>query len=270
MGEVSGISWTHATFNPWAGCTKVSPACDNCYAEIETHRYKFAEWGPDAVRRTMSAEYWRKPLAWNKQAAEAGERRRVFCGSWCDVMEENDRTTSSGEKLDQLRDRLYDLIEQTENLDWLLLTKRPQNFRRFLPATWLRSPRPNVWGMTTVESQEYVWRAEELAQTPFVTRGISAEPLLGNVDLMPWLAVGKIDWVIVGGESQAGARAMRPEYARSLRDQCLQTSVAFHFKQWGEHDHGLVKVGKHNAGRMLDGRLWDEIPARVEYPIEAL
>src|SRR5215472_850141 len=220
MGEHSAISWTDATFNPWAGCVKVSPACDHCYAESETKRYGFAKWGKEAVRVVMSPAYWRKPHAWNKQAAAAGERRRVFCGSWCDVMEDRPGCTeSNGERLEQVRDRLYDLIEATPSLDWLLLTKRPQNFRRFLPAAWLERPRPNVWGMTTVEADEYLWRAQALIETPFVKRGISAEPLLGPIDLRPYLP--DIDWVIVGGESGNYPRAMNPDWARSLRDQCL-------------------------------------------------
>lgn len=253
----SGISWTDHTFNPWAGCVKVSPGCDNCYAEKENERYGFAKWGKDTPRRVTSDAYWREPIKWNKQAER---RERVFCGSWCDVMEESHTMTTTKESLDSVRERLYELIDRTPNLDWLLLTKRPQNFRRFLPSSWLAEPRPNVWGMTTVESQEYTWRVAELVDTPFAVRGISAEPLLGPVDLSYFLYDDEIHWVIAGGESQSGARAMRPYWARSLRDQCAQYGVAFHFKQWGEHDSELVHIGKKAAGRLLDGVLHDAIP----------
>jgi len=250
VGEVTGISWTDHTFNPWAGCTKVSPACDNCYAEKDTNRRQYVEWGKDAVRRRTSPGYWCQLAKWNRQALKAGVRRRVFIGSWCDVMEDNPQVTS-------IREDLFVHLEECPALDLLLLTKRPQNFRRFLPASWLESPKPNVWGMTTVESAEYRWRIDALRDTPFAIRGLSMEPLLGPVGD---LDLRGIHWVIVGGESQHGARAMQPEWARDVRDQCLAAKVAFHFKQWGEYDDGLVKIGKKAAGRLLDGRTWDELP----------
>ena len=257
MGETTEISWAHHTFNPWAGCTKVSPACDNCYAEKDTHRRKFVDWGKDATRRRTSESYWNQLEKWNRAAEKAGERRRVFIGSWCDIME--DRA-----ELQPIREELYPRIESAKWLDVLLLTKRPQNFRRFLPKAWLDHPLPNVWGMATVESQDFLWRAEALVQTPFHIRGLSVEPMLGPVVLtnhpMFWKGGGKLDWVICGGESQHGARPMQIEWARSLRDQCVSAGVAFHFKQWGEYDAGLVHIGKKSAGRLLDGRIWQEFP----------
>lgn len=251
MGITTGISWTHHTFNPWAGCTKVSPACDRCYAEIETKRYGFVTWGKDGPRRRTSAKYWDQLERWNTAARIAKERRRVFIASWADVMEEN-------RQLDPIREELWPRLEPLESLDLLLLTKRPQNFKRYLPRDWQRFPRINVWGMTTVESKEYLWRADALRETPFVVRGLSIEPLLGPLGT---LNLSGIHWVIVGGESQHGARAMRPEWAREIRDQCLQAGVAFHFKQWGEHDSRLIHIGKKKAGRDLDGREWNEVPA---------
>lgn len=264
MGQTTDISWTHHTFNPWAGCTKVSPACDNCYAEIETKRYGFVEWGKDADRRRTSAKYWEQLAKWNYQARVMRERRRVFVGSWCDIMEDRP-------ELQAMREEIYPLIEAADWLDVLMLTKRPQNFRRFLPVAWLERPLPNVWGMTTVETPEYLWRADALRDTPFVVRGLSMEPLLGEFPQIDWRG---IHWVIVGGESQVGARAMRPEWARGLRDQCVAAGVAFHFKQFGEHDAELVHIGKKKAGRVLDGRTWDEFPtprqpvARKHQPFE--
>ena len=247
MGENSKIGWTHHTFNPWAGCTKVSPACDFCFAEMDTKRYGFCEWGKDAERRVTSESYWRQPLKWNADAEREGISRRVFCGSWCDVMEDRP-------ELWDTRERLFNLIDWTPSLTWLLLTKRPQNFRRFLPCEWLEEPRRNVWGMTTVESAEYKWREKALLDTPFAIRGLSMEPLLGPVEIDP-----RIDWVITGGESGAHARASHPDWFRSLRDQCGAAGVSFFFKQWGEHRE-LVRIGKKAAGMLLDGREWKEFP----------
>jgi len=323
MGIETEISWTDHTFNPWWGCVKVSPACDRCYAETFSKRVGFAEsgskfpiWGKQAGRRFFAGSHWSEPLKWDKNAAKEGVRKRVFCGSMCDVMEEYNGTEHLvREGLEESRRWLYSLIERTANLDWLLLTKRPQNFRRFLPKGWLANPRPNVWGMATVESQEFMWRAKELCQTPFAIRGISAEPLLGPLDFTavdyrndlrqslvkfaretPSLNLltgewfdgwdsgedgARLDWIIVGGESGAGARPSHPDWFRSIRDQCVRAGIAFHHKQNGEwasvsevagagahryfEDGATVRrVGKKAAGRLLDGRTWDEMPRAAD------
>lgn len=260
MAEDTKIEWTDHTFNPWWGCTKVSPACDNCYAESFAKRVGYSEtgggfpiWGKDAGRRFFSDSHWTEPVAWDRKAEKAGERRRVFCGSMCDVMEDRG-------DLDPHRERLYGLIDATPSLDWLLLTKRPQNFRRLLPKAWLDHPRPNVWLMTTVESPGYLWRVRELVNTPAVVHGLSCEPLLAPLDLEypdeiypkgpPMCCNGHecgcigqpveppllhdIQWVITGGESGHGARPAHPDWYRSLRDQCAKRRVPFLFKQWGE------------------------------------
>lgn len=250
MGATSGISWTDATFNPWAGCTKVSPACDHCYAEIDTKRRGYVQWGKDAPRRRTSVGYWNQLEKWNIDALAYGTRRRVFIGSWCDIMEENPQLTA-------MRADLWPRLERCVFLDKLLLTKRPQNFRRFLPRHWIEGPLPSVWGMTTVESSEYRWRIDALRDTPFAVRGLSMEPLLGpvgNLDLRG------IHWVIAGGESQHGARPMNPDWAREIRDQCIDAGVPFHFKQWGEHGPDLIRIGKKAAGCELDGREWKQFP----------
>lgn len=249
MGLNTSIEWCSHTFNPWIGCVAVSPACDHCYAEAEAKRRGWAKWGKDEPRHFTSEQYWKAPLKWNRQAEG---RERVFCGSLCDVMEEKS-------DLQPQRERLYELIDRTPNLDWLLLTKRPQNFRRFLPMQ-----RPNVWGMTTVESAEYLWRINALCKLEFAVYGLSMEPLLGPVTLPDeFLALGKRAWVITGGESGHHARQANPNWYRSLRDQCQGAGVPFFFKQWGEYDAGLVKIGKKAAGRVLDGRTWDELPEAV-------
>ena len=225
MSERTGIGWAHHTFNPWWGCFEISPGCDHCYAKREAERYgHHGLWGADAPRWEMSASYWGQPHRWNRKAELAGERRRVFCGSHCDVMED-------GAYLQSIRERLFPLIEATPWLDWLLLTKRPQNFRKCLPATWVENPLPNVIGMTTVESAEFVWRARKLLDTPFLRRGLSLEPLLGRVDLEPYLS--RLSWVIVGGESGSFARPCDVAWIRSVIQACAAAGVPCFVKQLG-------------------------------------
>jgi protein gp37 len=259
MGRDSNIEWTHHTFNPWWGCVNVSPACDNCYAEQMGNRFG-AKWGKDTARRFFGDKHWREPVLWDKRAAANGERQRVFCASMADVFEDR-------RDLDPHRERLWDMIEATPNLDWLLLTKRPTKIRSLLRSEWLRHARPNVWLGTTAEDQRWAdIRIPELLNVPAFVHFISVEPLLGSIDLRPeWIegphAVAGLDWVIVGGESGHNARPMRPEWAAHLRDQCVAAGISFHFKQWGEHSDQLLKIGKHAAGRVLDGRTWNGVPA---------
>src|SRR5262249_4149103 len=156
--------WTDNTFNPWWGCMKVSPACDHCYAERFANRKTRTQkqlWGKDAHRLISDGAYWNEPLKWNRRAERNGIRGRVFCGSMWDIMERRP-------DLNEPRRRLFELIEETPYLDWLLLTKRPQEFSSTLPKSWLKVPRPNVWLMTTVESQEYAWRIVEIVKVPAV------------------------------------------------------------------------------------------------------
>ncbi len=227
MGENSKIAWTDATFNPWMGCTKVSPGCAYCYAERENIRYGRHIWGPDAPRQRTSEAYWKQPLKWNAEAEKSGTRRRVFCGSWCDVME-------AGAYLDSIRLDLYALIERTPHLDWLLLTKRPENFGPLLPEAWRDTPPPNVWLMTTVESAEYLWRTDHLKSSPAEVHGLSLEPLLGPLPTLGEHLDG-IDWVIVGGESGSGARPCDVGWIRSIVEQCAALGVSCFVKQLGEN-----------------------------------
>jgi protein gp37 len=213
MGKDSNIAWTHHTFSPWWGCQRVSPGCEHCYAEsFATGRMKLPIWGAKAERRFFGEKHWNEPVRWNKAAAKAGERHRVFCSSMADVFED---------RVDLVlpRGRLFDLIEATPNLDWLLLTKRPENMLAMLPRAWLTSRRPNVWLGTTCEDQR---RAEErlprLLATPAVVHFVSAEPLLEPIDFLRW--IGGIDWLIVGGESGPKARPFDLAWARSIVDQC--------------------------------------------------
>ncbi|MEQ1841603.1 MAG: DUF5131 family protein, partial [Verrucomicrobiales bacterium] len=172
------------------------------------------------------------------------------------------------------RDELWGLIKETPRLDWLLLTKRPENFSRFLPADWGEGY-PNVCLMVTAGLQEWAERRiPVLVETPARYRGISAEPLLGPIDFAPW--IDRLNWIIVGGESGTSSRPMEPEWARGIRDICQETGTPFFFKQWGvwsptpnpkreEHRCGNgeilhAKGGPLKGGNELDGRHHEEHP----------
>ncbi len=357
MGANSKIEWTDHTFNPWRGCSKVSPGCQHCYAETLSKRNPvlLGEWGAGKPRVLASEDMWRQPLKWNRQAelawenwktaveARAGDsgpmpqRPRVFCASLADWLDE--------EVPIEWLARLMELIMRTPSLDWLLLTKRPQNWhQRILAALaevegikgdwpsrdpetqtggmlndWLGgSPPSNVWIGTTVEDQQRAdERIPELLKIPARVRFLSCEPMLAHVDLesvplgetcdcchtpvhvhaltgftgchgdCDGPTMGKIHWVICGGESGPKARPMHPAWARSLRDQCAYARVPFLFKQWGEwgplfddnaafgefHDGrwipdclcedgeaSMFLVGKAKAGRVLDAVEHNGIP----------
>lgn len=171
MGETTEIAWTDHTFNPWVGCSRVSPGCQNCYAEALDKRWSRGEhWGKAAPRRVTSDANWRKPLKWNRDAEAAGRPALVFCASMADVFEDRPDLVAP-------RARLFDLIDQTPNLIWLLLTKRPENAAR-LVAYW----HDNVWVGTTAEDQARLnERLPYLLGIPAAVRFLSCEPLLEHV-----------------------------------------------------------------------------------------
>ena len=257
----SGINWTHHTFNAWVGCTKVSPGCKNCYAEAMDRRKlhdRVSHWGPGAPRKVMSDAYWKQPLKWNAEAAATGERRRVFCSSMADVFDEEG-------PIDQ-RERLWQLIRQTLSLDWLLLTKRPQNISKLLPADWNQGY-SNVWLGVSVEDREYgLPRVDVLREIPAEIRFLSVEPLLedlGEINL------SGIHWVIVGGESGSRARSTDATWVESVIAQCSLENVAVWVKQLGKKpvDDGaeLVILGQNgkrsgHADTMSD---WPEYLAHL-------
>lgn len=278
MAKDSKIEWTHHTFNPWWGCERVSPACKHCYAETWAHRLGMDLWSKNAPRRLLSDSYWRQPLAWDRDARNSKRRDRVFSASMADVFEKR-------ADLDEPRQRLWDLIAQTPNLDWLLLTKRPQHVRDMVP--WGTSWPRNVWLGTTVETQRWAEkRLPHLVAHPASVLFLSCEPLLGPLNLTPWLSPREgargIDWIIAGGESGHFARPMNPVWLQSLRDQCANSEIAFHFKQWGNWSPckgqqmerrevrllrmaggeavEMVNLGKKAAGRKIDGREWNGLP----------
>lgn len=262
MGKTTEISWTDHTFNPWWGCFKVSAGCTNCYADTLATRWGHKIWGPAKTteRRLFGDKHWQEPLKWNEDAEAAGVRRRVFCASMADVFEDHPM-------LPPVRERLWDTIRATPNLDWLLLTKRPENVGRMLRQGPQWSYWPNVWLGTSTEDQQ---RADERIPLLLQHRDrvpvlfLSVEPQIGPVDLtlVPYIYTARIDWVITGGESGARHRPFDPEWARLTRDQCASAGIAWHFKQHGGRTHA-------EGGCLIDGREYKEFP-KVAVPEVAI
>jgi protein gp37 len=274
VSERSSIEWTDSTFNPWIGCTKISPGCDNCYAERDMDKRRHvAQWGAGNPRKRTSPTYWKQPERWNARGfwqCEAcgwrGEnppdegcpscnrlgtlaptRRRVFCASLADFF---DNEVDPAWRVD-----LFELIAKTPHLDWLLLTKRIGNAQAMIEqvmrsrpwnAKW---PWPNVGiGATIVNQPEALRDIPKLLAVNAAWRFLSLEPLLGAV--CPWAdeihaIVGDdapgIDWVIAGGESGPHARPVHPDWLRCIRDVCKSARVPFLFKQWGEYLPGEIE-----------------------------
>lgn len=271
-------------FNPWWGCTKCDACCENCYAETFAKRQGYDVWGEGKPRRTFGENHWRQPINWNRRLKD-DERQTVFCGSMCDILEIN-ADNAINDLLDLEREKLWSLIKSTPQLDWLLLTKRPSNFW-LLP--WDKMP-SNVWPGVTVGNQESLWRIEEMVT---LAKGasvlfVSAEPLLGPIDFGGYMR--NIQWIIVGGESGKKARAMHPDWARSIHHQADFHRIPFFFKQWGEwgprgpeqvrnkrriyldldgieYDAPtkpglmeMVRHGRQKTGNLLDGELYQAFP----------
>lgn len=234
MAETSKIEWCDATFNPWIGCTKVSPGCDHCYAERQNAHRKWTAggaWGPHAARRRTSVSYWKQPHRWAQTLPNKLQRRpRVFCASLADWLD--------NQVPQQWRIDLALLVHATPQLDWLLLTKRIENFQRLspwpvaLPDGGQAGFPSNVWLGVTAEDQEHFDRRWKiLSQIPASVRFISYEPALGIVWDISGNATANPDWVICGGESGPGARMMEPAWARDVQMQCRVRRVPFFMKQ---------------------------------------
>lgn len=280
MGASTAIEWTDATWNPWHGCTKVSPGCAHCYMFREKKVY-----GQDPTAVVRSKTKFRDPLKWAKQI-RAGNRppgMKVFVCSWSDFFHA---------AADAWRAEAWAIMRDTPEITYQLVTKRIERAAACLPPDW-GAGYPNVWLGTSVEDQK---RADQriplLLQVPAAVHWISAEPLLGPIGLTFMLSdpfqfhpprpatLPSLDWVVAGGESGPNCRPPRPEWVRSLRDQCVAAGVPFFFKQWGEAVPyfaatasvqgsqvqlagdflGWRKVGRKNAGALLDGREWKEFP----------
>jgi protein gp37 len=221
MAEQTAIAWTDHTANFWMGCEKVSPGCAHCYAETLTeNRMGISVWGKDGTRQPVQG-VWSNVAKWHKAAALERTAHRVFCMSLGDFFEDHPVAND-------IRPKVFELIRATPMLDWQILTKRPENLPRMLPADWSLPRYPNVWLGTSIENDRHVHRADALREVPAVVHFISAEPLLGP---LPSLNLDHIEWVIVGGESGPGYRPMDHEWARQLRNRCLAEHRAFFFKQ---------------------------------------
>jgi protein gp37 len=268
VGKNSAIAWTNHTFNGWIGCCAVSPACAHCYAARDPKWLLppfGVEWKPGGHRHLTAESTWKQPLLWDREAAKAGGRAKVFVQDLGDLFEDR-------RELDQPRARLWELIAGTPNLDWQLLTKRPKNIAGMVPPSWIEAWPPNAWLGVTVENQTFAEkRIPLLLEIPAVTRFLSVEPMLGPIDLTTWL--DRIHWVIVGGEScgrgekPTDVRAFDPDWARAVRDQCVGAGVAFFLKQWGDNvppacsSSTIQVLGKPAEIPVLDGKQWTESPA---------
>ena len=301
MGKNSAIEWTDHTWNPWRGCHKISAGCKNCYMFREQKRYGR---DPSIVVRAADGTFY-APLRWKEPAF-------VFTCSWSDFFIED---------ADAWRVDAWDVIRRTPHLTYLVLTKRLENVPSRVPYDW---PLDNVWLGVSIEDQDTAdERIPQLPQIPAAVRFVSAEPLLGKLNLSYYLngcpepygggveyvthdmamdacmpeiegmaieqepqwaqTTPSLDWLIVGGESGPNARPCHPDWVRSLRDQCVSAGIPFFFKQWGEWSSDAVallwsgidkppsnvklldgewmaKIGKKAAGRLLDGREWNERP----------
>lgn len=218
MSEFTGISWTDATFNPWWGCTRVSPGCERCYAETFDKRVGGDHWGPGKPRRLMSEHYWNDPLRWDKKAAKAGKPLKVFCASMADVFDV--------EAPDGQRERLWELIRSTPNLVWQLLTKRVEGYST-VPADLLDNPR--VWkGFTGEDQRRYDERWEFMRRLPGVVWW-SYEPALSEVTMYKIWA--KPHWVVFGGESGPKFRACDQAWAIKNKAECESHGIPWFMKQ---------------------------------------
>ena len=235
MAENSRIEWTHSTWNPVTGCTKISVGCKNCYAERIALRLK-AMGNPNYASGfsvTVHPHLLGLPLRWKQS-------RTIFVNSMSDLFHED-------VPFDFIS-KVFDTMQQAAHHRFQILTKRSQRLVELSPN--LHWPK-NVWMGVTVERSDYAFRMDHLRKSAAAIKFISFEPLLGSISHIDFEG---IDWVIVGGESGPGARPMRPEWATDIRDQCLAADIPFFFKQWGG-------VNKKTNGRILDGQTWDEMPS---------
>ena len=241
MPGTSSIEWTEATWNPVTGCSEVSPGCGHCYAKTFAERFRGVEGHPYEMGfdLTLRRERLAIPLSWKKP-------RVIFVNSMSDLFHESIPLEYIAE--------VFAVMAAAHWHTFQVLTKR----HVLLAALASRLPwPPNVWMGVSVENERWTERIDALRTVPAAVRFLSCEPLLGSLGT---LDLGGIDWLIAGGESGHGARPMRAEWARELRGQCRAAGVPFFFKQWGEHDSDGVRRGKKAAGRILDGRTWDERP----------
>ena len=247
MATNSHIEWTEATWNPLTGCNKISPGCKHCYAERLALRLQ--KMGQANYRNgfelTFHEHVLEYPLKWKQP-------RTIFVNSMSDLFHKDVPSA--------FIHKVFDVMRQAHWHQFQVLTKRSERLTEL--SNSLSWP-PNVWMGVSVENENYTFRIDDLRQTNAVVKFLSLEPLLGPLN---HLNLSGINWVIVGGESGPGARAMKQQWIIDIRDQCLSTNVAFFFKQWGG-------VNKKRTGRLLEGQTWDQfptIPLAAIPPIKAL
>ena len=235
MATHSSIEWTESTWNPVTGCSKVSPGCKNCYAERMALRLK-------AMRQPNYSRGFDVALHEHALALPLGWKRpqMIFVNSMSDLFHEKVPV--------EFILRVFDVMRQASWHKFQVLTKRSGRLKEL---EGLLRWTPNIWMGVSVETKDFYGRIRDLARTGARVKFLSCEPLLGP---LPRLPLRGLDWVIVGGESGPKARPMKPEWARDIRDQCLASGVPFFFKQWGG-------TNKKKAGRILEGRTWDQLPA---------
>ncbi len=243
MSQTSTIEWTEATWNPVTGCTRVSPGCAHCYALTFAERFRGVPGHPyeNGFDLQLRPERIEQPLQWKRP-------RLIFVNSMSDLFHEEVPE-------DYIR-QVFDVMTKAEWHTFQVLTKRSARLAELAPR--LDWP-GNVWMGVSVENQRWTCRIDDLRKVPATIRFLSCEPLLGPISL----DLRDLSWVIVGGESGHRARRMKPEWAKSIRNQCLSADVPFFFKQWGVHDEAGIRRGKHASGRVLDGRTWNGMPRRL-------
>lgn len=276
MGEGSKIEWTDHTFNPWWGCSRVSPGCRFCYADTAAQRYGHHVWRRKGDRRMLSDNHWRQPIRWNADAERNGHPARVFCASMADVFEDHPQVIEP-------RSRLWPLIEATPWLDWQLLTKRPENVTGMVP--WGDQWPANVWLGVCAEDQRWAdERIATLVRLPARIRFVSAEPLVGPIRLHrghgwcpthdftggfcsgPCPDLIRPDWVIIGGESGAKARPMDETWALELVKDCRTAGIAPFVKQLGT----VWARANRAPGKGGDWGCWPAALRVREYPAEVV
>lgn len=234
MAEHSGIEWTESTWNPLTGCNKISPGCKHCYAERMAKRLQ-AMGQPNyrnGFKLTLHENALEKPLEWKKPQV-------IFVNSMSDLFHKDVPVEFVLEVFDVMRCAHWHTFQ--------VLTKRAERLEELSPKIdWP----DNVWMGVSVENQDYTFRIDHLRRTGAKTKFLSLEPLLGPLHK---LNLKGIHWAIVGGESGPGARPLDPAWVVDIRNQCVRAKVPFFFKQWGG-------VQKKRAGRILEGRTWDEMP----------
>ena len=259
MGEKSSIQWTDNTHNPWIGCQEVTEEeCGDCYAKRWAHQHRLDVWGPLMKSPRKLTKTWDNPLKWNRQAAQEGRRIKVFCASLADIFEPHPDVVDA-------RNHLWETIEQTPNLDWQLLTKRPKFIKRLVPQSWLQNWPGHVWIGTSVGMQDAAdKRMDYIMNLPAPLIFLSCEPLVERIILSRWLASRKVSWVICGGYSGSQDWPMDLAWARSLRDECREYGIAFFMKQLG-----TVYARQHRLSDWKGGAI-EEFPEYLrirEFPV---